>query len=378
MLKITRWILDNYKKVVISGTTLIILSILSSLRLSSYSDMLSMFPPTSSISIANNWINDNLTGTSGISVIVTGEKDSVKEPAVLRQIEGLQRHIEKKFPFISKSVSLVDFLKRMNVAMNSNNPEYDKIPSSKELVAQYLLLYSTSGDPDDFDSYVDYDYRQARIMFQSKKSRTTENSLVLKEVLAYAKKHFDPALKVQVSGQAAVQIAMNDLIITGQITSVICSIGIVLFLMVYIYRSVIGGLLSILPLSLAILFNFGLMPLLGIPLDIGTSIFASIAVGVGIDYAIHYVNNARLEAKNHLNMDALLLHTATNSGTAILFNALAVALGFLVLTYSNFQPLIRMGYLVSLTMITSALGSLVLIPALLKMFNPKFIKLKVN
>lgn len=376
MVTATRWILSHNKQVVIFSAVLVSVSILSGLRLQSYSDMISLFPPESQLRQANDWINKNLTGTSTISVIISGKKDSIKEPAVLKQIEGLQRHIENTYPFISKSISLVDFLKRMNFSMNSNNPEFDKIPPTKELVAQYLLLYSTSGDPDDFDSYVDYDYKEARIILQSKKSRTLDNNRVLREVIAYAKEHFDPKLKVQVSGQPAITKALNDLIITGQIRSVIASIGIVFLLMTVVYRSIIGGLLSIIPLTLSILFNFGLMPLFGIPLDIGTAIFSSIAVGVGIDYAIHYINNSRLEAGHHSDLDSLYQHTAINSGTAILFNALAVALGFLVLTYSNFGPLIRMGSLVSLTMVVSSVGSLVFIPALLKMLRPKFIKLK--
>jgi predicted RND superfamily exporter protein len=372
----TQWILSRSRYVVIFSIILVALSILSSLRLQSYSDMLSLFPPKSQLRQANDWINENLTGTSSISVIISGEKDSIKEPEVLRQIEELQRHIEKEFPFISKSISLVDFLKRMNFSMNANNSAFDKIPQSKELVAQYLLLYSTSGDPDDFDAYVDYDYKEARIIFQSKKSRTLDNNRVLEEVVSYTKEHFDPALKVQVSGQPAITRALNKLIITGQISSVIASIVIVFLLMTFVFRSIVGGLLSILPLTLSILFNFGLMPLVGIPLDIGTAIFSSIAVGVGIDYAIHYINNSRLEAGRHHSLESLYAHTAVNSGTAILFNALAVALGFLVLTYSNFGPLIRMGSLVSLTMVVSSVGSLVFIPALIKTLKPKFINLK--
>ena len=372
----TRWVLSHSKQVVFFGVVLVCLSTLSSLRLQSYTDILSIFPPESQLRQANDWINENLTGTSSISVIISGEKDSIKKPDVLRQMEGLQQHIENRFPFVSKSVSLVDFIKRMNFSVNANNHDFDNIPSTRELVAQYLLLYSTSGDPDDFDAYVDYDYKEARIMFQSKKSSTSDNNRILEEVMAYTKEHFNPGLTVRVSGQPAVTKAMNDLIITGQIKSVIASIGIVFLLMAFMYRSIVGGLLSIIPLTLAILFNFGLMPLVGIPLDIGTAIFSSIAVGVGIDYAIHYINNSRLAAGSHSDIGSLYEHTAVNSGTGILFNAVAVALGFLVLTYSNFQPLIRMGSLVSITMAVSSIGSLVFIPALLKMLKPKFIKLK--
>ncbi len=374
--KVTGRILRYYKQIVLTGFILVIVCICISLRIQSFTDMRSSFPPDSKMRIAADWINDNFTGTSGISVIITGKRDSIKKPEVLKQIDDLQHYVENKYSYINKSVSIVDFVKRMNVAMHANNPEYDKIPPSSELVAQYLLLYSTSGEPDDFDPYVDYDYKEARIRFQSTRSRTTDNNPILASILEYAKNNMDPELKVQVSGQAAIYSTLNELIIIGQITSVVASMGIVLIIMMCVYRSIAGGILSILPLSFAILSYFAAMGLLNIPLNIGTAIIASIAVGVGIDYAIHYVNNARKRAGYFNSLDELYLYTAVTSGTAIIYNALAVAAGFLVLLYSNLIPLRRMGGLVALTMITSAIGSLVFIPAILKMFKPKFIKLK--
>ncbi len=368
--------MNNHRAVVATGVVLVILSIISSTRIVSYNDMIEDFPKDSTIRIASNWINNNFTGTTDISILLTGKKDSIKEPEVLRQIEDLQNFVEEKYPFVTKSVSIADFIKRMNVAMNANSPEFDKIPSSKELIAQYLLLYSTSGDPDDFDPYVDYDYKEARILFMSTRSRSTENLEVLKGIKEYTDKHIGPDLKVQISGNAAITNTLAALIMKGQITSIIASMIVVFLLMTFIYRSLFGGILSVLPLSLAILINFAIMPIVGIPLDVSTSIVGSVAVGVGIDYAIHYINNARLNAGNHTTIDELYLHTSTTSGTSIFYNALAVTVGFLVLLFSNFVPMVKLGSLVALTMVTSALGSLIFIPAIFKIYKPDFIKLK--
>ncbi|MBT4363419.1 MAG: RND family transporter [Desulfobacteraceae bacterium] len=374
----TRIVMRNYRAVIVFGVILVILSIISSTRLVSYNNMIEDFPKDSKIRIANNWINNNFTGTTDISILLTGKNDSIKEPEVLRQIENLQNFVEEKYPFVTKSVSIADFIKRMNVAMNANNPEFDKIPSSKELIAQYLLLYSTSGDPDDFDPYVDYDYKEARILFMSTRSRSTENLEVLNGIKEYTDKHIGPDLKVQISGNAAITNTLSKLIMKGLLTSIIASMIVVFLLMTFIYRSIFGGILSVLPLSLAILINFAIMPIFGIPLNIPTSIVGSVAVGVGIDYAIHYINNARLNAGNYYTIDELYLHTSTTSGTSIFFNALAVTAGFLVLLFSNFIPFTTLGFLVALTMVTSALGSLIFIPAILKVYKPKFIKLKTN
>ena len=374
--KITRIVMNNHRAVFAFGVVLIIISIILSTGLVSYNDMIEDLPKDSKIRIASNWINNNFTGTTDITILFTGKKDSIKDPEVLRQIEGLQNFVKEKYPFVIKSVSIADFIKRMNVAMNANNPQFDKIPSSKELIAQYLLLYSTSGDPDDFDPYVDYDYKEARVIFMSTRSKSTANLEVIDSIKEYTEKHIDPKIKMQMSGNAPIGKMMTSLIVGGQVKSVITSMIVVFILMTFIYRSLFGGILSIFPLSIAILINFAIMSVFIIPLNPSTSLVGSIAVGVGIDYAIHYINNARLNAGKYTTIDELYLHTATTSGTSIFFNALAVASGFLVLSFSNFGVLLKLGALVSITMITSAIGSLIFIPVILKIYKPGFIKLK--
>lgn len=318
-------------------------------------------------------------GTHMFSVIVEGpEPDSMKEPVILRNMEGLQRHIKQKFPAIGKTMSLADYIKKMNMAMNENDPAFYTLPDTRELVAQYLLTYESGGDPDDFSDVVDYEYQKGRIILLSKNGDTKHTQQVLDEVYAYAKANFDQAYKVRVTGSAYTPVVMDRYVVSGQISSIISSIITVWILNCIIFRSFVGGTIAIVPLSITVLVNFAAMGFLKVPLEVGTSIVANVAVGIGVDYAIHFLTRFRYEFEalklpnTHEGFFRAAVETAISSGQAILFNATSVALGFLVMVFSTFVPLIRLGALVATVMFISSSVSMIVLPAILVALRPKF------
>jgi predicted RND superfamily exporter protein len=138
-------------------------------------------------------------------------------------------------------------------------------------------------------------------------------------------------------------------------------------------RSVAAGLIGIAPLSIAILINFAVMGFLGIKLNIGTAMVASISVGIGIDYTIHYMETYKREYRASGGKGNFLWKTFATSGKAIIINASSVGAGFAVLLLSQFNMMGDLGLLIALTMGTSALVSLTVIPVLLIMIKPRFI-----
>jgi predicted RND superfamily exporter protein len=115
------------------------------------------------------------------------------------------------------------------------------------------------------------------------------------------------------------------------------------------------------------------MAVLNIPLDIVTVMIGSVAVGIGIDYTIHFINRFRLEfGKGKTELEALD-KTLETTGKAILINAISVMMGFLVLGLGSIVPMQRFGYLIAFTMITSALGAITFLPALILVTKAGFI-----
>ena len=115
------------------------------------------------------------------------------------------------------------------------------------------------------------------------------------------------------------------------------------------------------------------MGLTGINLDMITSLIGSIAIGIGVDYTIHFMNNYHGERLKSDNLDEVTMNTLKVSGKAIVVNAVSVGLGFLVLCLSQFVVLRYIGFLVAVVMLTSSVTAMTVLPVMLNVFKPKFI-----
>jgi predicted RND superfamily exporter protein len=176
--------------------------------------------------------------------------------------------------------------------------------------------------------------------------------------------------------QTGMPIIYNDLdknIVESQALSLSIAILLVFLLLAFRLKSLIGGLISITPIVLTILINFTIMVIFDIPLDVVTVLIGSVAVGVGIDYTIHFIVRFKVEhAQGKTKLEALD-KTLETTGKAIVINALSVTMGFLVLVLGNIVPMQRFGYLIALTMIISATASITILPSLLLVTRPRFI-----
>jgi predicted RND superfamily exporter protein len=176
--------------------------------------------------------------------------------------------------------------------------------------------------------------------------------------------------------QAGMPIIFKNLdanILKSQVFSLAVAYILVFILLSFRFRSLTGGLISLAPITTTILFNFILMAVLDIPLDAVTVLIGSVAVGIGIDYTIHFLTRFQREFQGEKSPQEALHTTLQTSGRAILINAASVMMGFLVLVFGNIVPMQRFGYLIAVTMVISALGAITLLPALILVTKARFI-----
>ena len=285
------------------------------------------------------------------------------------------------------------------------------IPASQDLIAQYLLLYSFSGDPDDFDEIVDYDYQHANLTIFLRSDSTQDIARVVDLVQDFAVREFGRAgdtdvtdagsrdslsirfgrwlagieptvigwetnsgFRIGIAGNAYLTSRFSELVVSGQLASLVVSLGAVFFLTALMFRSWVAGVINIIPISLVMVFSFGLLGLLGIPLEIGKSLTASMVIGIGIDYTIHFLNKYRIKVRSGLrDPEEITAATTATAGKAIFFNALVVTAGFLVFLTSNFRPNFYLGAMLSLNMGACLLVSMTVLPAILNTFKPRFV-----
>ncbi|HZD05014.1 MAG TPA: outer membrane lipoprotein-sorting protein, partial [Longimicrobiales bacterium] len=181
-------------------------------------------------------------------------------------------------------------------------------------------------------------------------------------------------VRFQRSGMASVLDQMEEELVPTQLESILLTLAVVVVVLGLVFRTVFGGFLALAPLALTILVNFAVMGYAGVGLDAFTAMVASISIGLGIDYAIHFTHRFKREwTRAAPDLEKALRETFATSGVAIMINAASVGLGFLVLLAAGGQHIRRFGGLSALTMLVAGALTLTLLPALFVRLRPRFV-----
>lgn len=324
--------------------------------------------------IDDDKLNERMAGTNMLQFVIDAQDvDGIKDPKVLEGMQKIQEFLNKD-PLVGKTVSMVDFIKQMNKSMHADDPSQYRIPETQELVAQYLFLYSSSGEPGDFDNFVDNDYQKSLISVFMKREDSKDVEVLAKKTVEYAKTVLPSGTTVSIGGGTASGIALNEIMVREKILNILQIMFAVFLISSIVFRSPIAGILILVPLIAAVFVNFGIMGIFGIPLMISTALVSAMAVGIGADYGIYMSYRMREELKNSKNEKAAIEKAFRSAGKAAIFVSTAVAGGFGVLMFSfGFTMHIWMGILIALAMLVSSFSALTVFPALILTFRPKFI-----
>ncbi|MBF0238938.1 MAG: RND family transporter [SAR324 cluster bacterium] len=355
------------------------------------------FNPDSPLVIAINKTNNEAMGGHALNLLVETtdpDPDPMKKPENLQVIAELEKFVIQQ-PLVGKALSLSDLIQRINYVMHNQNPDYNRIPfvqepvgdgssvsvgdsstgvvSGRELIAQYLLLYQNGGG-EALSNTIDPAYRTVNISLMVRTPSSHQLSLLLDTIDDYARTHFPPHMKLHFNGLSFLNIAGTREIVDSQNSNFLLSLLMTFGLLWGIFRSVQKGLFAIMPLLVTSLCVFGIMGFLSVPLNIGTAVLTSIVIGIGVDYSIHFMNRLLEGLNQGLPFEDALTATVKQSGKAILFNAITVGVGFIALLFSSFNVIVTMGWMITITMLVSAMCTIILIPAGMQLFQPRFIQ----
>lgn len=329
------------------------------------SSWMSDFRKDSELVVANDMFNQRFDGTIFLNVVIEGaHKDAFKSPELLKKVEALQDY-GKTLAHVGNARSVVDYIKSMNETFHAGDPAYKVIPDTEAQIGEYLFLFSVSGRPQQLDEVVDFDYQRALVTFAIKSDHTQTLLHIIDNIKQRASQLFaGQPVSVNYAGSANNSYIWADLLIRSQTLSILLSKIGILLLAVLIFRSLRLGFFTIVPVSITTLLIAGFAGFAGIPLDVSTALAAGVAVGVGVDYAVHYIFSYRDELKR--SGDALLAsqETMRRVGRTIVFNAVVVTVGFAVLFWSQFPPHVKLGYFVAAYMILSCVVALLVLPLL--------------
>lgn len=255
-----------------------------------------------------------------------------------------------------------------------NEVEREKLKKEilKQLVSQYLILYS--GSMDKMIATDQMNPKMARLTISLKQAKSAVLKDILAEIESYTAENFPPGYTIEMGGTTMITNELNNIVVNGQILSFIIAILIVFIIISLSYRSAVAGLISIIPIITSILINFAIMGYFNLDLNIATALIASLSIGIGIDYTIHFLSFYKENWQKYRDVDRAIEQTFYTSGKAILYNAVSVGLGFAVLLFSSTRILGTFGILITIVMLSSSLGALTIVPIILEMFRPKFLE----
>jgi hypothetical protein len=317
---------------------------------------------------ADRVINDTFAGSSFLDVVIeTDEPEGLLNARRMGKIADLQTYFES-LPHVGKTVSIADYLSQLHLALEelpSELAEERPLPREDAAIAQYLLVYEASGDPTDFEEEIDMDYRRALVRGVLNESHFSRNRGTVEALERYLQEEFnEPGMRARLSGDVNLSYHWMSSLQRSHFNGVLLSLGLVLLTSVLVFRSVSSGVVAVLPVSVTVLLLYAAMAFFDVYLEPATSMFAAIAIGVGVDFAIHLIDKLHEALKLHdEDIHLAVDHALPLTARACLFNALALGLGFAVLTSSDLPTLQRFGGLVALASLGSYVSALVLVPA---------------
>ncbi|MGM0609438.1 MAG: efflux RND transporter permease subunit, partial [Candidatus Muiribacteriota bacterium] len=336
-------------------------SIYSAMNINTETNVMEYFKKDSNLSQSNQFIKQNLAGLSTFDISIKGKnEDTFKKPESLKVIETIQDYIDKT-KGVDKTLSFVDFLKDMNKSFHNEKEDFFKIPKSKEMVSQYLLIYNS----DDIEEYVNPDFDHARISVRISEDSTKEQKKIIKKINSYIENSAFEEYTLKITGRVFNDVKMIDSLVKSQIKSLFIAGLIIISIMFVIMKSFKLGMLSIVPNLIPIVINFGIMGFFGIPLNAATALIAAVALGIAVDDTIHFLTAYSKYSKVSATVSQAVRMSIMDKGKAIITSSFILIIGFGTLVFSSFVPTIYFGVLSSIIMVAAVIGDLFFLPSLI-------------
>jgi hypothetical protein len=359
------------KLILFAGALLLAAGVAGVQRIQVNDNPVRWFKAAHPIRSADTVMNRLFGGTYMAYLMVEGPAaEAIKRPEIVSYIARVQAHLEQD-PLIGKTSSVADIVRRINLVLHDNDAVYHDVPESAEAVGQFLFLFQSSGDPDDLDNFVNRTADKANIWVQMKSGDNQAMHAVEERLEKFVQASPAPAgVTLRWSGLTYINKVWQDLMVVGMLKAILGSFAVVFILMLVEFRSLIMGILSMIPLGLAILCSYGLVGWTGKDYDMPIAVCSSLALGLGIDFAIHFLQRFRQQFQTCSDLEATNRYMFGEPGRAIARNAIVITLGFLPLVASSLTPYVTVGVFFALLMAFSTLATLFILPAALRILGP--------
>jgi uncharacterized protein len=294
-----------------------------------------------------------------------------KQPVALRYIDGLQRHITTT-DVVGKTSSIVDIVKKVHKELTDGLAINYRIPDSSLTVAECLLQYQSSHRPQDLAHFADSDYSAANIWVQLTSGDNKDMEMAVRDVDDYIKKNPPPVpMAFHWSGLTYINTVWQDKMVMGMLQSFLGSFLIVFIMMAILFRSLLWGIICMIPLSITILMIYGIIGLVGKDYDMPVAVLSALTLGMAVDFAIHFLERTRIVQAEFGSWAKAAPVMFAEPARAISRNVIVIAVGFLPLLLAPLIPYKTVGLLMCMIMALSGIVTLVILPAIIRLFESR-------
>jgi len=362
--------------VVAASLLMLVASLVGAAKLRFSHNPLKWFPADDPMRVATETLDRGLGGVMSAEVLFkTGKEGGVKDPELLAALEDITRANEEYegkadtgweggVPLsVAKSVSIVDLLKEVNKSLNGNDPNHYALPTTRELVAQELLLFELSGN-DDLEDLTDYRYETARMILRTPWGDAIGYGHFLDRLRERQSERVGDAAEVVSTGMLPLLFRTVTAVIHSMRSSYVLAFLAVTPLMMLLLGSFRLGLLAMFPNLLPIIAVLGLMGAFGVPLDLFSLLTGSIVLGLAVDDTIHFTSGFGRDFAATGEPIGAVKRTLETTGQAMFFTTLILCCGFAVFAFAYMRNGVIFGSVTAVALAIALLADVLLAPAL--------------
>jgi predicted RND superfamily exporter protein len=366
---VARFVIRRRVALLVAFGAVFVLSVAGISRLRVDSNWLDDFSDRVPLKGDTTYIDEVMGGMGNLVYLFdAGEPGGVKNPALLGEMDALQREAGEQ-EIVKKTYSLGDVLKDLNQAFHEGDPGQHTLPDSRELVAQYLLLYESSGG-EEVEEYVSSDFARANLELRLKITSSSEIADVVDGLDEHLRANPLVASQAQITGIGALWLQLLDYITVSQIQGFLLAFSAIAAMMCFIFGSLKTGLISMIPNLSPVFLTLGVMGWFDIPLDYNKLFIATVAIGIAVDDTIHLMTRFHHEFLATRDYRRALVEAVRDVGRALFITSVALIAGFLVFLLSVMNAQATFGVLLASTIFTALIADFLLMPALVLTVKP--------
>ncbi|MDT8447180.1 MAG: MMPL family transporter [bacterium] len=362
--KITDFDFKYAKPISIIGLVVVLASVAALSTVKVNANFVDYFKKDAPMRADLDYFNDTYQGGFFLEFILDSGKDKgVLDPQYLARAQEFQDYLES-LDHTGQANSLLDILSKLNQAMHGDDPAWNKLPDSRELVAQYLLLYSNSSPTEDLTDLKTFDERRMRVSLRLVNQPTNQMKDFVQKIQTKVDQDFAD-LGVTITGMPVLYNNMDTYILQGIVQSFALALAAIFICFLVLLRSIKYGLLALIPSLFPILLAGGIMGLMGFYLNFSAMIIASVTFGIAVDDTIHILSRYMKVRATGVSRKEAVHVAVTETGKAITFTTVILFFGFAILMLSTFVPNIQLGFFAGVILLVALVASLTLLPAVM-------------